>query len=182
MTRIPAIRLSALLGALVIGFLPFHSSSSSASPVLIDENSHMMDTTSRLHRIDLTIAFDDQGDDASAKGRFNHMGDAWHDATLSSTKTFLLDADHLGISPTVGDASIINASILPEGGHDVMNGEPGDLPGNDTGASPKGLFSRVVSAMTSAAASIPLSLPLFGLALICLSVIARRGKKQADLT
>jgi len=183
MTSRPAIRNNALLGALLFGLLPFYPSSSSASPVLIDENSHMMDTTSRLHRLDLTIAFDDQDDDVVADSRLNHMGDAWHDATLLNTKAVFFDANHLGISPIISSASIINASVFSDDVHDAMIDVPTALPVKDTDDSRPGFFSVMISSMISMAASIPLSLPLFALALICLSVIARRGKKQAaDLT
>lgn len=169
MIRIPAIRIPALFGALIVGFLPLSVSSASASPVLTDDESYAADTASRGLNVSATLG--DGSSDVSASSRMKYISGDWHGVTLSDAKAFTVDHRHLGGLP-----AIVSMSIISGGKSDGMISLPVVLQKPDGDVPHQRSF---FSSMMSTIASIPLSLPLFGLGLIVISLIARRGKKGA---
>ena len=169
MIRIPAIHVSALFGALVVGFLPLSISSASASPVLTDDESYAADGAS--HGLDVSATLGDGSNDVSASSRMKYISGDWHGVTLSDAKTFTIDPRHLGAVP-----AIVSTSILSGDKSDGVVGLPVALQITEGDIQPRKSF---FASMIPTIASIPVSLPLFGLGLIVISLIARRGKKGA---
>ena len=168
MTRIPALRIPALFGALVLGFLPLSIASASASPVLTGDSAYA-DTASQQVNTSATLGDDGRGVGASTQMKY--VGGDWHGVTLSDAKAFTIDPGHLSFLP-----AIVSTSIISGGKGDMFVGLPVALQITDGDVHPrKSFFASVVSTV----GSIPLSLPLFGLGLIVISLIARRTKKGA---
>jgi hypothetical protein len=100
-------------------------------------------------------------------------GMTWNGMTLLGGKVVssdMTDADQLGIFPAAAISSILSDMDSNE----AVVGSSASAPIDSDGMHrQKGLFSYLIAPITS----VPLSLPLFGLALVVLALIARRNKR-----
>jgi hypothetical protein len=182
MTRIPAMRIGALFGTLIFGLLSLSTSSASASPVLVDDHSATVSTSTlaigaqpQLLYVNATIG--DRGDaiaHGSVKGiSGDWKGLPWNGMTMSDGKVLsadMTDTYQVGIFPSAAISSI----LFDTDSNEALVRSPANLPTDRNGTHrQQGLFSYLMAPITS----VPLSLPLFGLALVVLALIARRNKR-----